>query len=987
MKILRATIYGFGKLVDYTIDFSKNSATCIYGENESGKSTIQRFILFMLFGLPPRQRDFYRPKTSGKMGGRMSVDHPEAGEFIIERFDEVKNGAAICMTTDGEVHDEAWLEEKLNGMTAKTYQSIFSFSATDLTEIRNMRDEDLGEVLLGIGLTGSNSIYSIERRLEAKIGDLFKPAGKKPVINQQIETLKSISSSLQRFREVEQSYRDKKELMEQSERTLEELQQQLKDENAKAFSIEKQLHALPLIQEYHQLKERLSDYPPTILFPENGTERLQRWKETLLPLHSEWNVLKENERNYTEKVNAIKQNLYSETVQKDAEILLKDHIVVESQIQELKKIKRLMHDDKRRINEEIERLNIGIQPDELENMELPFYLENTWNQIRSDREQLSSEKEQLTVEEQQLKQERNYLRNQIEQLEDSLLKDHQIDELHNRVNTFQEYHLMEKLEQESENQIIKWEENKTAKKKRALSILTTSLIVAALAAFGALVTDTTWLFVIMSVAFVFGIGQWAMTNHSVTEMDNMFQTNSKQKPISVTEAEKMEAENLLERHNNTRSELTTIQQQDKLSATQFIKWDEKKKQLDERAKRLEKQIDLQYDNYPFLKKVEISFWPELFHNLNQLLKINRERHKAAKEADLLEERITVYHHRVDQFLKNADIDLADNNDENKLEFVRKMVKKQEEKLREYDHFCHLLEDLKNKQHELKQKMQTYEIEIKQLFEIAEVETEELFYYQARQYKEKSDLELALQKTVNQLSKIVPQESLRHYTEKAATEDELEMLRQQISTSIRTIEEQMEKERNKLAAVKAELAAMESSESYSDSLHQYEMENEQLRKLAKEWSVLKTAKEMLSETKRDYRDKYMTKVIEVTTKYFREITGNMYIHVNAPTDSNPFQVESYDNIRYTINELSQGTIDQLYVSLRLAISEIMSEDHGLPFIIDDAFVHFDATRTKRIIEILNQAANKQQVILFTCKEEIVNTASGMNRIDLTGELHA
>src|SRR5690625_7828934 len=73
LKLMRATIYGFGSWVDDTVDFSGDSYICIYGENESGKSTLQHFILFMLFGLPPKMRSFYRPKSSSKLGGRLTL--------------------------------------------------------------------------------------------------------------------------------------------------------------------------------------------------------------------------------------------------------------------------------------------------------------------------------------------------------------------------------------------------------------------------------------------------------------------------------------------------------------------------------------------------------------------------------------------------------------------------------------------------------------------------------------------------------------------------------------------------------------------------------------------------------------------------------------------------------------------------------------------------------------------------------------------------
>ncbi len=917
------------------------------------------------------------------MGGRMTLYHPKNGDIIIERFDEVKNGAAVCFTSDGQAHDEVWLQQNLNGMSAETYQSIFSFSALDLAEIRHMKDEDLGEVLLGIGLTGSNSIYSIEKRLDAKIGELFKPTGKKPLMNQQIESLKTIAASLQRFGETEATYRDKKEALTKSERELTRLQQDIMEVNAKALSVDKRLQALPQIQDYHQLQSKLATYPETIAFPENGVQRLEKWKASLLPLQSEWNVLKENEWAYIDKINAIEQSRYSESLQKEAEILLEKQLMVDSQIQELKKVENRLHDAERLINEEIDRLNIGIQEEDLENLELPFYLENTWNQVRNEHEQLKLEMEQISGEYDQLEQERNFLFKQIKQLQGNLLTDNQVDELHIRVNIFNEYHILQKVSQESETGKNVWKKSKATKEKTASSILTGSMLLALLLGIGAIVTDLTWLLAIIVIAIVFGIGQWLMTRRSISEMDKMFEVNTKQHEIQVTEAEKIEAEKLLEHHHKTKNELTVLQEQEKLAEIQFIKWNEKKKQLDDKANRLEQQINQQYENYPFLERVEVTFWPEFFHRLNQLLKINKERQNHAVTIAAIEQQLNAFYQRVDQFLEDAA--LADKSGGDRIDLIKKMVSIQTEKLHEHEHYHKLLNEIKDKFQDLKQQIETYESEIRHLYDIAEVDTEELFYYQARQSKEKNELNIELEKTLFQLAKILPQENIPQYLDEEVTEEELEMMQQKEMNTLEMLEEALEKERETLATVKAELTAMESSESYSNSLHQYEMEKEQLERMAKEWSVLKTAKEMLSETKRDYRDKYLIRVIEVTTKYFKEITGNIYINVYAPTDTSPFQVESSQNMRYTVNELSQGTIDQLYVSLRLAISEIMSDDYGLPFIIDDAFVHFDAVRTKRMIKILNQTAENQQVILFTCKEEIAANISGMKRIDLTGKL--
>src|SRR5699024_4798352 len=77
MKFLQATIYGFGKWTDTEVDFTEHNAASFYGANEAGKSTLQQFILYMLFGLSPKQRKFYRPKQRTEIGGMLHVHDTE----------------------------------------------------------------------------------------------------------------------------------------------------------------------------------------------------------------------------------------------------------------------------------------------------------------------------------------------------------------------------------------------------------------------------------------------------------------------------------------------------------------------------------------------------------------------------------------------------------------------------------------------------------------------------------------------------------------------------------------------------------------------------------------------------------------------------------------------------------------------------------------------------------------------------------------------
>ena len=65
-----------------------------------------------------------------------------------------------------------------------------------------------------------------------------------------------------------------------------------------------------------------------------------------------------------------------------------------------------------------------------------------------------------------------------------------------------------------------------------------------------------------------------------------------------------------------------------------------------------------------------------------------------------------------------------------------------------------------------------------------------------------------------------------------------------------------------------------------------------------------------------------------------------------------------------NKLSLGTIDQLYLSLRLSAIQEITEEH-MPIIMDEAFAYYDEERLTNILKYLNELSNENQIIIFTC----------------------
>ena len=65
-----------------------------------------------------------------------------------------------------------------------------------------------------------------------------------------------------------------------------------------------------------------------------------------------------------------------------------------------------------------------------------------------------------------------------------------------------------------------------------------------------------------------------------------------------------------------------------------------------------------------------------------------------------------------------------------------------------------------------------------------------------------------------------------------------------------------------------------------------------------------------------------------------------------------------------SRLSIGTIDQLYLSLRLAMVEKLSEEK-MPIILDEVFAYYDTARLKNILKYIADRFQEHQIIIFTC----------------------
>ena len=134
------------------------------------------------------------------------------------------------------------------------------------------------------------------------------------------------------------------------------------------------------------------------------------------------------------------------------------------------------------------------------------------------------------------------------------------------------------------------------------------------------------------------------------------------------------------------------------------------------------------------------------------------------------------------------------------------------------------------------------------------------------------------------------------------------------------------------------------------------------------------KEILSNSYEKMQNSVSPKLTEELCENIYEITNGKYKKVKF-NDEEGMIVEIENGNYISAKMLSSGTIDQLYLSLRLAILDSMSEEK-IPIILDEAFSHFDDIRLKNILKYLAEKFADRQLIIFTCNKREINVLNNL-----------
>ncbi|KRA37895.1 MULTISPECIES: AAA family ATPase [unclassified Nocardioides] len=106
----------------------------------------------------------------------------------------------------------------------------------------------------------------------------------------------------------------------------------------------------------------------------------------------------------------------------------------------------------------------------------------------------------------------------------------------------------------------------------------------------------------------------------------------------------------------------------------------------------------------------------------------------------------------------------------------------------------------------------------------------------------------------------------------------------------------------------------------------------------------------------------------------KITDGRYLDVVVDPSDLTIKVTEATGAAREARLLSQGTMEQIFLILRIALSQVLSGDgESAPFVLDDVTVQSDADRTIAILQMLHALSRTHQVVLFTQEAEVVDWA--------------
>ena len=165
-----------------------------------------------------------------------------------------------------------------------------------------------------------------------------------------------------------------------------------------------------------------------------------------------------------------------------------------------------------------------------------------------------------------------------------------------------------------------------------------------------------------------------------------------------------------------------------------------------------------------------------------------------------------------------------------------------------------------------------------------------------------------------------------------------------------------------------LGRIRALDSSSDLAAQLSQKQEELARLQEEYDAIALAMTALEQANTTLQNRFSPALGARAAEIFAALTAGKYDKVLLSSDLSLSAEAAGDPMSRSIQQLSQGAADQLYLAVRLAICDmVLPAEKHVPLILDDALVTFDDDRLRAALDYLLSESKNRQILLFTCHD--------------------
>ncbi|MEQ5998023.1 AAA family ATPase [Bacillus amyloliquefaciens] len=946
MKITAMHIYQYGKFSDRSFQLSDSPVQVIYGLNEAGKTTLMSFIKSVLFGFPKSKK--YEPKNGGVYGGTVELKHGDHGAVKIERTKGAAEKVRVY-TASGEIKDGEWLKQLLSDTDRALYEAIYSFDVFGLQEIQAFNRDKIGEFLLYSSLFGSEAAAKLDGRLAKELDRMYKPNGRNPRLNQELDTLKRLSAQLKQAEAAEAGYHSLLEEKKSAGGRLQDAEARLKDITEEIKTVKSAIEAKPLADKKTALESELSSYPEALKqFPKDGMHQLEKYESHLHPKAARLEGLRAKAAELRRQADLLAPN--EDLLQKERQLqeLSGEQHMYESRGEQLAAIQSQIRQTSARVSSGLQQLG---RHEEDGILSLNTDYEYEWRlqeavqsagQARERKTQLDAIFEQARLELEEAERKHAVTAENI--LDPAVRKEKEA--------ALQSYKQTADTEGDEWQAHVQHLEKQRAKQKK-LFLGAGILFIA--------------IFAMLKEWLPAALFTGALLLYMLSGMQKPLPTerggpgHKKKKPAISKEAADLLQEELWRdgRHRQQLIADQAVLEQKEAAYERVIRQYE---EWEAEMAPSEKQAEL------FMEELGFSGSPshllDAYHVMKDVKKEILNKHELTIEAGRLQKLQRAFEDRVKKLSPSDGKELSV---KERLHVLLAQAERAREEAKRKQALETDLLHAQEQMRELNEEVHYYEQQVKQLFMAAGAKNREHFCELARLNESRRETERQLREIKTHLSGIGGKQ-LKPYMSR--TVSELEHTVVQKETEKKTLEEKSAQLREQTALLTVKQEQLESSGLVSDLKQQTEMQKERVKKTAKEWAALQTVRHIIREKMERHKKVTLPRLLETAGALYGPLTDGRYHKLYFSEADDSIMVMRKDGTVFSAGELSQAACEQLYAAIRFALASERESAVSLPFLLDDSFVHFDRQRLQRLFDVLNQLSEGgRQILYFTCHEHV------------------